>query len=761
MFRIRKVQDDTTPQNRLAIAEAQAILRSQFSAMPAADIDKLPELLRDPLKYRFRTILFVAEDARERVRGVAVLMHAPDLDFCFLDVLSAAPGRTGSGVGSALYERVREEAIALRAVGLFFECLPDDPELCPEPELLRQNRERLKFYERFGARPIVGTKYETPVKPGDTCPPYLVLDPLGRPELPSREQVRAIVRAILERKYGSLCPPEYIDMVVDSIRDDPIRLRPPRYVRRSAAARKVRLLPERIPLVLNMNHAVHHVRDRGYVEAPVRIRSILGEIEGTDLFERVPARRFGERHIRAVHDGRLVDYLARACREVGEERMLYPYVFPVRNAARPPRERSVLAGYWCIDTFTPVNQRFFEAAREAVNCALTAADLVLQGARFAYALVRPPGHHAERRTFGGFCYFCNGAIAAHYLSRYGRVAILDIDYHHGNGQQDIFYHRADVFTVSIHGHPSFAYPYFTGFRDETGIGPGTGFNLNLPLPEKLPPDRYLETLDLALSRIRRYAPDWLVLSLGFDTAKGDPTGTWSNTARDFFRIGHAIGASGLPVVIVQEGGYRIATLGTNARNFFLGLAEGSRVAKPPARPQPSRPAAATVDPSRLSFRDVLQPGDEERVRALVAADGMFRPEEVEIAVELVREATARGSADSGYWFLFAGSDGTTLGYACYGPIAGTDGRFDLYWIAVDPQARGRGIGRALLAEAERRMAAMGAKRIYVETSSTELYRATRRFYEKAGYRRAAVLPDFYRPGDGKVIYVRELPATER
>jgi ribosomal protein S18 acetylase RimI-like enzyme len=186
-----------------------------------------------------------------------------------------------------------------------------------------------------------------------------------------------------------------------------------------------------------------------------------------------------------------------------------------------------------------------------------------------------------------------------------------------------------------------------------------------------------------------------------------------------------------------------------------------RTAAAVSLPQREHPPADVCASAAVTAGPGLQPGDGERVRALVAADGMFHPGEVEIAVELVREATLRGSAESGYWFLFAESDGTTLGYACYGPIAGTDGRFDLYWIVVDAQARGRGIGRALLAEAERRMAATGAKRIYVETSSTELYRATRRFYEKAGYRRAAVLPDFYRPGDGKVIYVRELPATER
>src|SRR5690606_34275874 len=120
---------------------------------------------------------------------------------------------------------------------------------------------------------------------------------------------------------------------------------------------------------------------------------------------------------------------------------VYPYVLPLRNRGRQPKERSVLAGYWCIDTFTPINRNAWPAARRAADCAITAADEVLNGAAAAYALIRPPGHQAERRTFGGFCYICNGAVAANYLSRYGKVAILDVDYHHGNGQQDIFYER--------------------------------------------------------------------------------------------------------------------------------------------------------------------------------------------------------------------------------------------------------------------------------------------------------------------------------
>ena len=438
----------------------------------------------------------------------------------------------------------------------------------------KENASRLKFYERFGARPVINTAYETPVNPGDDNPPYLVYDDLGQSQPLPLAQARKIVQAILERKYGDLCPPQYVDMVVESFRDDPVRLRENKYIRGEAQpTTPLTDVPadKRIHLVINDKHDIHHVRERGYVESPVRIKTILKEIQPTGLFEVLPVRHFSDRHIKAVHDPKFVDYLKRMCMTVEPNRSVYPYVFPIRNAARPPKELPVRAGYYCIDTFTPLNRNAYLAAKRGVDCTLTAAESILDGRRLVYALVRPPGHHAERRSFGGFCYFNSNAIAAHYLSGFGKVAILDVDYHHGNGQQDIFYSRDDVLTISLHGHPHFAYPYFSGFKDETGADSGKGFNVNFPLPEKVDGAKYRETLAKALMLIRRFQPDFLVVALGLDTATGDPTGTWNLRARDFQENGRMIGELRLPVLVVQEGGYNHRNLGVNARHFFRGL----------------------------------------------------------------------------------------------------------------------------------------------------------------------------------------------
>ena len=576
MLRIRRVYDDVLPIDLEVILQVQAILRDQFPLLSETTIEKIPDALRNPLKHRFRTTLFIAEGSRGRVKGFALLQHASDLGFSYLDFVSAAKARTGSGIGGALYDRVREEAVFFKSMGIFYECIPDDPALCRDQELLKQNAARLRFYERYGAFPVANTAYETPLSPDDDCPPYLVFDDLGQGTVLHRKTIRPIVRAILERKYGDLCPREYIDMVVESFRDDPVTLRAPRYVKTTPlkAVRHIDSLEKKIALVVNDKHVIHNVRDRGYVESPVRIKAILKELEPTGLFDTNPVHHFSERTITAVHDRGMVEYFKKVCANVVPGKSVYPYVFPIRNAARPPKELPVRAGYYCIDTFTPLNENAYTAAKRAVDCALTAAVKILEGYRLAYALVRPPGHHAERRAFGGFCYFNSAAVAAQYLCDYGKVAILDIDYHHGNGTQNIFYDRSDVLTLSIHGHPRIAYPYFSGFDDEKGEGAGMGYNINVPLSEHLNGEQYREALKKVLRAIGRFQPRFLIVALGLDTAKGDPTGSWSLKANDFQVNGRMVGSLSLPTVVIQEGGYRIRSLGRNARNFFTGLWEG-------------------------------------------------------------------------------------------------------------------------------------------------------------------------------------------
>nr|HPM84496.1 GNAT family N-acetyltransferase [Candidatus Anammoximicrobium sp.] len=260
MFSIRQIYDDVLPVNKQAIGQVQEILRGHFSALPPDEIDSLAENLRNPFKQRFRSVLFVAEQQPGKVAGFGLLLHEPELKFCFLDFIAAARTMTGRGVGGALYLRVRKEAMHLGSEGLFLECLPDDPAECPDPTVLKDNIARMRFYERFGVRPIVNTAYEKPVRPEQRCLPHLMYDDLDRNAPLRRDFARGVVKAILERKYARLCPAEYVQEVVESIRDDPVCLRSPRY-----RSQPLPLAPpplqniSAIPLVYNEQHFIHHV----------------------------------------------------------------------------------------------------------------------------------------------------------------------------------------------------------------------------------------------------------------------------------------------------------------------------------------------------------------------------------------------------------------------------------------------------------------------------------------------------------------------
>ena len=577
MFRIRRIYDDIVPANQHAIRECERILQSHFSAATDASFELLTDKLRNPFRQKFRSILYVAERGAGGIQGFAFAMHDPELKFCYLDYLATEKSVSGRGIGAALYERVRDETRVLGGHELYFECLPDSPAASRDPVIRAQNEARLRFYERYGARPVINTAYETPFKPEESDNvPHLMVDRLNRDVPVSRDRVRLIVRAILERKYGDRCPPGYVDKVVASFQDDPIQLRPFRWKKPTQLSVFRPDRPDRrIPVVINDRHDIHHIRERGYVESPIRIPAIRQALEEAGLIDLRKVRSWPLAKITAVHDRDYVSYLEKACENAPPGKSVYPYVFPVRNVARPPRELSIRAGYYCIDTFTPIHRNAYLAARAAADCALTAADLVLKGERLAYALVRPPGHHAERKLFGGFCYLNNAAIAAEHLSDAGKVAILDIDYHHGNGQQEIFLSRADVLTISLHGDPRIAYPFFTGFADERGIGPGEGFNVNMPLPDGLDGAHYRRALGKALAAIANFKPMFLVVCLGFDVVKGDPTGTWLLSADDLEQNGRMIGDLGIPTLVVQEGGYRTRTLGINARRFFTGLVEST------------------------------------------------------------------------------------------------------------------------------------------------------------------------------------------
>lgn len=289
-------------------------------------------------------------------------------------------------------------------------------------------------------------------------------------------------------------------------------------------------------------------------------------------------RHFGNEPILRIHTPEFVDFMASAFARWQERHgkdapPALPSVWPGRTLqANPPQDIEAALGHYTFDMGTPLLAGTFNAARSACDIALSAAHDVLSGARLAFALTRPPGHHAACDLYGGYCFFNNAALAAQMLTdAKRRVAILDVDMHHGNGTQTIFYDRADVLTVSLHGDPAHVYPYFLGRADETGSSAGEGFNLNLPLASKTGWSDYGAALDLALARIRAFGADAIVLPLGVDTVTGDPTGAFRLEGDDFIRMGEKIAGLNLPIIITMEGGYRLDVLGQNVADVVDGI----------------------------------------------------------------------------------------------------------------------------------------------------------------------------------------------
>jgi acetoin utilization deacetylase AcuC-like enzyme len=312
-------------------------------------------------------------------------------------------------------------------------------------------------------------------------------------------------------------------------------------------------------------------------ESPERAQIVLERVQAQRLGQVIAPASFGMAPVLRVHDAEYVEFLKHAWGDwvaAGNRGEAIPDCWPARRMQqRRPGSITGKLGYYAMAGETSISEGTWEAASAAAEVALTAASRIKEGARAAFALCRPPGHHAAHDLYGGYCFLNNAAIAAQYLRDAGatRVAILDVDFHHGNGTQDIFYARPDVLYVSLHGDPADAFPYFSGYADETGSGAGAGFTLNLPLPPGTEFDAWRDALRAALLRIANFRADALVVSLGVDTFVEDPISFFRLRSADFFSYGRMIGRCALPTLFVLEGGYAVGDIGVNVVNVLSGF----------------------------------------------------------------------------------------------------------------------------------------------------------------------------------------------
>ena len=314
-----------------------------------------------------------------------------------------------------------------------------------------------------------------------------------------------------------------------------------------------------------------------------RAEAIRATLQADPRFVVQQPTQWGTAPIAAVHNPGLIRFLAEGwdlytaehpdVREVVPDVFALPGLRSKMSLGREPTAIGGRVGYWCFETTTPLTQTTYTAALGAVDTALTATSLVLSGERSAYGLCRPPGHHATTDLYGGYCFFNNAAIAAHHVATTTgtKVTVLDVDYHHGNGTQQIFYDRDDVQYVSLHGDPARAYPYSVGFADETGSGRGLGYNHNFPLPVRADDDLWIATLEAACERIAAFGPSMLIVSLGLDTYITDPICDLAVTTDGMRRSGDVVRQLGLPTVVVQEGGYDVGALGAHVQAWLVGL----------------------------------------------------------------------------------------------------------------------------------------------------------------------------------------------
>lgn len=316
-------------------------------------------------------------------------------------------------------------------------------------------------------------------------------------------------------------------------------------------------------------------------ENPSRAEMVLTQVQQVGLGHVQSPDDFGLDPILRVHDAGFVTFLQSAWDEWVLAHGAYD-ALPLNWATRTMRHDRIpeaidgKLSYYSFDAGTPITAGTWRAITASANVALTGQKLLMQGERAVFALCRPPGHHAARDFYGGYCFLNNAAIATQALRDAGanRVAILDVDYHHGNGTQAIFYDRSDVYFLSLHGHPSQEYPFFLGYDDERGTGNGEGYNRNYPMRWGTDWTTYQESLADAIQHIRGYQADAVVVSLGVDTFEKDPISRFQLKTDDYSRIGGAIASLNLPTLFVMEGGYAVAEIGVNAVNVLSGFENG-------------------------------------------------------------------------------------------------------------------------------------------------------------------------------------------
>lgn len=285
--------------------------------------------------------------------------------------------------------------------------------------------------------------------------------------------------------------------------------------------------------------------------------------------------------IEEVHSARYINFLKTAwdtwvsIDPENEHIQPFPSVWPVRTLRSDNEPLNFIAqlGLYSMDNGTPIDRGTWTAAKAAGDAVITGAQMLHNGVHSVFCAVRPPGHHAGYDYMGGYCFINNAAIAARKLQQSGckRVCIFDIDFHHGNGTQDIFYESPDVLYVSIHGDPKTEFPFFSGYSDEKGLGDGYGYNLNIPLAAGTTSHQWFEAFRSAISFITRYKPDAVVVSLGLDTFEGDPISKFSLLSEDFIKIGRDLHTMNTPTIFVLEGGYAVKELGTNVTNVIDGF----------------------------------------------------------------------------------------------------------------------------------------------------------------------------------------------